>query len=71
MPLKCVFTPKYLSTVVHEVGRRYAREYISDFVMNETKRLLYNSVCSVKEICVELHFDNPSFLENILNNIQE
>ena len=38
-----------------------AREYISDFVMNEAKRLLYNSVCSVKEICVELHFDNPSF----------
>jgi len=56
----CV-TPKYLSTVVHEVSGRYAREYISDFVMNEAKRLLYNSVCSVKEICVELHFDNPSF----------
>lgn len=58
--MMCI-TPKYLSTVVHDVSGKFARDIISEYVIVEAKRLLKNSSMSVKEICSNLNFVNPSF----------
>ena len=56
----CV-TPKYLSSVIHEVSGRYATDFINSFVINECKAMLHTEGISVKEVCVRMNFPNQSF----------
>lgn len=56
----CV-TPKYLSTVIHEVTGRYATDFITTFVINECKALLHTEGISIKEVCIRMNFPNQSF----------
>ena len=58
---KLFVTPKYLSTVIHEVSGRYATEFITAFVINECKALLHSEHTSIKEVCNEMNFPNQSF----------
>lgn len=56
----CV-TPKYLSTVIHEVTGRYATDFITTFVINECKALLHTEGIPIKEVCIRMNFPNQSF----------
>ena len=58
---KLFVTPKYLSTVIHEVSGRYATDFITAFVINECKALLHSEHISIKEVCNEMNFPNQSF----------
>ena len=58
---KMCLTPKYLSTIVYEVGGRYARDIIAEFVICEAKRCLLNTSMMVQEISDYLHFSCQSF----------
>lgn len=58
---KMCLTPKYLSTIVYEVGGRYARDIIAEFVICEAKRCLLNTSMTVQEISYYLHFSCQSF----------
>ena len=54
-------TPKYLSAVCKQVSGSTASQLIASFVVKDIRRLLDESDKSVKEICNELGFPNPSF----------
>ena len=58
---KLCISPKYLSSVIHEVSRKYATEWIDGFVVLEAKSLLKTKNCTIKEICNMLNFANQSF----------
>lgn len=62
-------TPKHLSEVVKTVSGRTAGQWITTFVMIETKTLLKNSSLSIKEIAQEMNFPNQSFLGKYFKNI--
>lgn len=54
-------SPKYFSTLVHDLSGRSPSEWIVMFVTLEAKRLLGSSNISVKEIADRLHFPTQSF----------
>lgn len=58
---KLCISPKYLSSVIHEVSGRYATEWIDGFVILEAKSLLKSDNSTIKEICNTLNFANQSF----------
>lgn len=58
---KLFMSPKYLSTVIHDVSGKYATEWINSFVILEAKAMLRRSGTSVKNVTVSLHFANQSF----------
>ncbi len=58
---KLCLTPKYLSAVCKQVSGITASQLIARFVVKDIRRLLDESDKSVKEICNELGFPNPSF----------
>lgn len=58
---KLCISPKYLSSVIHEVSGKYATEWIDGFVVLEAKSLLKTKNCTIKEICNMLNFANQSF----------
>lgn len=62
-------TPKHLSEVVKSVSGRTAGQWITSFVMIETKTLLKNSSLTIKEIALRLNFPNQSFLGKYFKNI--
>lgn len=62
-------TPKHLSEVVKSVSGRTAGQWITSFVMIETKTLLKNSTLSIKEIALKMNFPNQSFLGKYFKNI--
>ena len=53
-------SPKYLSSVVHDVSGKYATEWIDEYVIFETKALLKNSNITIKEICQKMNFSTQS-----------
>lgn len=55
-------TPKYLSDVVKKVSGRTARRWIANFVVLEIKNLLRTTNWSMKQISLEMHFPNQSFM---------
>lgn len=57
--LLCI-TPKYLSSVIHEVSGKYATDWIDQYVILEAKALLRNRHSTIKEICAYLNFANQS-----------
>ena len=58
---KLCMTPKYLSTVVHEMSGKYATQWINDYVILECKAMLKAEGDSVKNVCNRLNFTNQSF----------
>ena len=54
-------TPKYLSAVCKQVSGITASQFIAQFVVKDIRRLLEETDKSIKEICNELAFPNPSF----------
>ncbi len=58
---KLFVSPKYLSSVIHEVSRKYATDWIDDYVILEAKSMLRGRRYTVKEICNRLNFANQSF----------
>ncbi len=61
-------TPKYLSEVVKNVSGQTAGQWITHFVVLETKQLLSNTSLSIKEIAQQLNFANQSFLGKYFKN---
>lgn len=55
-------TPKYLSETVKGVSKRTPNEWIDRYVAFELRLQLRNSSKSIKEIAVDMHFPNQSFL---------
>lgn len=62
-------TPKHLSEVVKSVSGKTAGQWITLFVMIETKTLLHDSSLSIKEIALAMNFSNQSFLGKYFKNI--
>lgn len=54
-------TPRYFTTLVHEVSGKTPSQWISMFVITEAKRLLLNPKNSIKEVSVQLNFTEQSF----------
>lgn len=58
---KMCMSPKYLSSVVHEVSDKYATDWINEYVILEAKAMLRSPGVTVKEVAIKLHFANQSF----------
>lgn len=58
---KLCISPKYLSSVIHDVSGKYATEWIDGYVILEAKALLKSNGNTIKEICNKLNFANQSF----------
>lgn len=58
---KLFVSPKYLSSVVHEVSGKYATEWINQHVILEAKTMLREEGVSIKAVSNKLHFANQSF----------
>lgn len=58
---KLFMSPKYLSSVVHEVSGKYATEWINEYVILEAKAMLRSPGVSVKDVTNDLNFANQSF----------
>lgn len=58
---KLCVTPKYLSSVIHDVTGKYATEWINECVIIEAKAMLRSQSMSVKDVCNQLNFANQSF----------
>ena len=54
-------TPRYFTTLIHEVSGKTPLQWISLFVIIEAKRLLSNPKISIKEVENRLHFTDQSF----------
>lgn len=54
-------TPRYFSTLVHEVSGRTPLQWIVLFVITEAKQLLSNPKTSIKEVANKLNFSEQSF----------
>lgn len=54
-------TPRYFSTLVHDVSGKTPLQWISMFVIIEAKRLLSNPNISIKEAADKLNFTERSF----------
>lgn len=54
-------TPRYFSTLVHEVSGKTPLQWITLFVIAEAKRLLSNPEISIKEVADRLNFTEQSF----------
>lgn len=52
---------KYLTVLIQKASGRSARQWIIDFVIAESKRLLQNSQLTILEVCYEMNFPNQSF----------
>ncbi|NLV53029.1 MAG: AraC family transcriptional regulator [Bacteroidales bacterium] len=54
-------SPKYLSSIIHEVSGNYATDWINQYVILEAKSLLRTKGISIKEVSNKLNFANQSF----------
>lgn len=53
-------TPKYLSQMVYKASGRFAKDYIRDALIMESKALLKGGY-TIQNICDRLNFNSPSF----------
>ena len=58
---KLFVTPKYLSSIVHDVSGNYATDWINQHVILEAKAMLRAEGMSVKDVSNRLNFANQSF----------
>lgn len=54
-------TPRYFSTLVHNISGKTPLQWIALFVITEAKRLLSNPETSIKEVADKLNFTEQSF----------
>lgn len=54
-------TPRYFSTLIHNISGKSPLEWIVLFVITEAKRLLANPEISIKEVADKLNFTDQSF----------
>lgn len=54
-------TPRYFTTLIHEVSGKTPSQWITMFVIIEAKRLLSNPNISVKEVAHRLNFSEQTF----------
>lgn len=66
---KLGLTPKYLTEVVRDVSGRTTSQWINTFVITEIKSLLRHTDLSIKEIAIEMHFADQSFLGKYFKNV--
>lgn len=59
---KLHITPKYLTMVVKEVSGMSAKDWITEYILQEIKFLLKNSSLNVQEIAIRTHFSNQTSL---------
>lgn len=57
---KLCLTPKYLSSVIHQVSGKHASEWLDDFIVLEIKALLKTTNMPVQQIAYELNFSTPA-----------
>jgi AraC-like DNA-binding protein len=57
---KMCLTPKYLSSVIHQVSGKYASEWIDSHTILEIKALLKSTNMPVQQIAYELNFSTPA-----------
>lgn len=58
---KLFVSPKYLSTIVHDVSGNHATELINQYVILEAKTMLKTKGTSIKDVSNKLNFANQSF----------
>lgn len=58
---KLFVSPKYLSSIIHDVSGNYATDWINQHVVLEAKALLRAEGISVKDVSNRLNFANQSF----------
>lgn len=58
---KLCITSKYLSVVVKNSSKKSARQWINDYIILETKRLLNSTNMTIQQISDELNFPSQSF----------
>ncbi len=59
---KLYITPKYLTMVVKEVSGKSAKDWITEYIIQEIKFLLKNSSLNIQEIAIRTHFSNQTSL---------
>lgn len=57
---KMYITPKYLSRTIKEASGRTALEWIEEYVIVESKALLYSTNLTIQQIAAEMHFESQS-----------
>lgn len=57
---KMCLTPKYLSSVIHQVSGKHASEWIDSHTLLEIKALLKSTNMPVQQIAYELNFSTPA-----------
>lgn len=55
-------TPKYLSETVRQISKQTPSDWIDNYVMLELRVALRNSNKTIKEIAIQMHFPNQSFM---------
>ncbi|MDO5762167.1 MAG: helix-turn-helix domain-containing protein, partial [Bacteroidales bacterium] len=58
---KLCVSPKYLSSIVHQVSGKYATEWINQYVILEAKSMLRMEAVAIKDVSNHLNFANQSF----------
>lgn len=66
---KLCVTSKYLSQIVKELTGRTASDFIEDYVITESKALLYSTSKTIQQISDELHFPSQSFFGKYFKRI--
>lgn len=57
---KLCITPKYLSQIIYNVSGRFAKDFIKESLVMESKALLKSGL-SIQTVCDMLNFGSPSF----------
>lgn len=57
---KLCITPKYLSQIIYSVSGRFAKDFIKESLVMESKALLKSGL-SIQTVCDMLNFGSPSF----------
>lgn len=60
-------TPKYLSQIIYKVSGHFAKDFINDSLVMESKAMLKSGL-SIKQICDQLNFNSTSFFGRFFKN---
>lgn len=66
---KLCLTPKYLSSVIHQMSGKHASEWLDDFIILEIKALLKTTTMPVQQIAYELNFSTPAHFGKFFKRI--
>lgn len=64
---KLCITPKYLSQIIYKVSGHFAKDFIKDSLIMESKALL-KSGYTIQQICDQLNFNSTSFFGRFFKN---